>query len=498
MAISKHIKNLIDLALQDRVLTYKERQTIIEEAKKTGVNVNETEEYLNDALHERLKSYTKEELTHCPACGALVPLISDDCLFCGTHLYKGEAKRQVIKVSGTAADIIREENRQTDIQQQNPNQCQCGAPFPLVSNICSYCGRVLHKNQDSEQNIKKLIMNIQASLARLRDTMRPSFWMVLKHRMNLICFYMAAAFLVLYTIFDDAAYIAISCCCFLPFAFIFMIFANRGSARKSAPPFNFTPASCVDQFYYYVFDVEEADSPVQRADNEYYDALHTYENYQRQTATIYGANPEAQQILADFATEISGFKKSRNRNRNIIALLMIAVMSIPAILYMYLPSAAQQYRADIASKPTIGEMQSYSKKIIPMPEHAVFRTYADYITVEGDVTLTFDALYERQADTIYANAIQYQLMADYLKIVSTGKKTERPDTCVLHLWLSDKDGKQVGKDLRPIVIWCWSDDSYEDMLSSGKGSIYAQFTSKKASRKRIKEVADSAYYFTIY
>ena len=40
MAISKHIKNLIDLALQDRVLTYKERQTIIEEAKKTGVNVN--------------------------------------------------------------------------------------------------------------------------------------------------------------------------------------------------------------------------------------------------------------------------------------------------------------------------------------------------------------------------------------------------------------------------------------------------------------------------
>jgi hypothetical protein len=143
-------------------------------------------------------------------------------------------------------------------------------------------------------------------------------------------------------------------------------------------------------------------------------------------------------------------------------------------------------------------MQSYSKKIIPMPEHAVFRTYADYITVEGDVTLTFDALYERQADTIYANAIQYQLMADYLKIVSTGKKTERPDTCVLHLWLSDKDGKQVGKDLRPIVIWSWSDDSYEDMLSSGKDSIYAQFTSKKASRKRIKEVADSAYYFTIY
>ena len=498
MAISKHIKDLVALALQDRVLTYKERQTIIEEAKKTGVNVNETEEYLNDALHERLKSYSKEDLTRCPACGALVPLISDDCLFCGTHLYKGEAERQVIKVSGAAADIIREENRQTDIQQQNLNQCQCGAPFPLVSNICSYCGRVLHKNQDSEQNIKNLIMNIQASLARLRSTMRPSFWMVLKYRMNLICFYMAAAFLVLYTIFDNASYITISCCCFLPFAFIFMVFANRGSVRQSAPPFDFSTTYLVDVFFYYAFEVGEADSPVQRADNEYYDALHTYENYQRQTATIYGANPEAQQILADFATEISGFKKSRNRNRNIIALLMIAVMSLPVIFYMYLPSAAQQYRAEIASKPTIGEMQSYSKTISPMPGYPVFRNYVDYITVEGDVTLTFDALYEREADTIYANAIQYQLRADYLKIVSTGKKTEKPDTCLLRLWLFDKAGKTVGGDLRPIMIWSWSGDSYEDMLGSGKGSIYAKFTSEKASSQRVKEVADSAYYFTIY
>jgi hypothetical protein len=36
------------------------------------------------------------------------------------------------------------------------------------------------------------------------------------------------------------------------------------------------------------------------------------------------------------------------------------------------------------------------------------------------------------------------------------------------------------------------------MLGSGKGSIYAKFTSQKASRQRIKEVADSAYYFIIY
>jgi hypothetical protein len=68
----------------------------------------------------------------------------------------------------------------------------------------------------------------------------------------------------------------------------------------------------------------------------------------------------------------------------------------------------------------------------------------------------------------------------------------------LRLWLFDKAGKTVGDDLRPIMIWSWSGDSYEDMLGSGKGSIYAKFTSEKASSQRVKEVADSAYYFTIY
>ena len=74
MAISKHIIDLVALALQDRILTYKERQTIIKEAKNTGVNVKETVAYIDEALRKRLKSFSKEELIHCPSCGALVPL----------------------------------------------------------------------------------------------------------------------------------------------------------------------------------------------------------------------------------------------------------------------------------------------------------------------------------------------------------------------------------------------------------------------------------------
>ena len=467
IAISKHIKDLIDLALQDRVLTYKERQTIIEEAKKTGVNIKETEEYLNDALHERLKSYTKEELTRCPACGALVPLISDDCLFCGTHLYKGEAKRHVIKVSGAAADIIREENRQTDIQQQNLTQCQCGAPFPLVSNICSYCGRVLHKNQDSEQNIKNLIMSIQASIAQLRGTMRPTLWMVLNYRKDLICFYLAAVFMVFAAMFESTVFIGLSSAFFVVFAIA-------------------------------MFGKSATDSPVQKADDEYYNALHTYENYQRQTATIYGANPEAQRVLADFSAEIVGYKKSRSRNRNTIAVLMVVVLLIPILLSLYKPYATNRYQAQIESIPTLREMQSYSKTLRPFPELAVAQRFVDYFTVEGNITLTVDALLDREKENINEYDIKYQLRADYVKLVATGKTTERPDTCVLGLWLCDKEGNSVGVDFRPIKIFNWDEDSYRTMLNSGKGHIYAEFTSTKASLQRIKEVADSAYYFTIY
>ncbi|MBQ2097476.1 MAG: hypothetical protein II480_04810, partial [Bacteroidales bacterium] len=83
MPVSKHIAGLTALALQDRILTYKERQVIVKEAVKEGTSLQEINSYLDDALTERLKSFSKEELKHCPYCGAQIPLLSDVCLFCG-------------------------------------------------------------------------------------------------------------------------------------------------------------------------------------------------------------------------------------------------------------------------------------------------------------------------------------------------------------------------------------------------------------------------------
>ncbi|MBQ5514009.1 MAG: hypothetical protein IIT83_10020, partial [Bacteroidales bacterium] len=83
MAIPQKIQQLTELALKDKVLTQVERQTIVNAALEMGVPQQEIDAYLSHATDERIRSiYSKEEMTHCPFCGALTPLISDQCLHC--------------------------------------------------------------------------------------------------------------------------------------------------------------------------------------------------------------------------------------------------------------------------------------------------------------------------------------------------------------------------------------------------------------------------------
>ena len=83
MAVSKKIFDLTRLALQDRVLTFKERQTIVRVALEEGVSEQEINAFLDNMLNQRLKTMAKEELCSCPGCGAQIPLISEDCMYCG-------------------------------------------------------------------------------------------------------------------------------------------------------------------------------------------------------------------------------------------------------------------------------------------------------------------------------------------------------------------------------------------------------------------------------
>ena len=113
MAIPQKIKQLTALALKDRIMTHIEKQTIVESAMNEGISEEEITDYLNKAYAERLKSYSKEELTHCPNCNAQVPLISDNCFYCGANLTVSSTASEEPQISGAEADIINEENKKS-------------------------------------------------------------------------------------------------------------------------------------------------------------------------------------------------------------------------------------------------------------------------------------------------------------------------------------------------------------------------------------------------
>ena len=175
MAISKHTLDLIKLALEDRELTFKERQVIVDAAVKEGASVAEINAVLDNMVALRLRSYSKEQLKRCPSCGAQIPLISDDCFYCGAQLEKTAQTSTFApssyNISGEEAEIIRSENRRVEQEEFNITNCpDCGAPFPLMSNVCTHCGHVLHARQESEFNVKRLIAHINASSRKLLNS----------------------------------------------------------------------------------------------------------------------------------------------------------------------------------------------------------------------------------------------------------------------------------------------------------------------------------------
>ena len=161
-----------------------------------------------------------------------------------------------------------------------------------------------------------------------------------------------------------------------------------------------------------------------------------------------------------------------------------------------MPSKSKKYKTELAANPIITEMTSFSKTISPMPDSTVNKKYSDFITVEGDTRLMFDVLY-KSITGLDNSKITYQFRIDPVKILSTGKKNEEAYYYGLSIGLTDKDGHLVGKDLMPISVLRNKGKDLHSILETGQGCVYAEFTSRPASTQRLKEVADSAYYFII-
>ncbi len=324
MAVSKRILDLIALALQDRVLTFKERQIIMEAAVKEGTSEAEINAVIDNMLAQRLGSFTKEELGSCPGCGHGVPLLADECPYCGTML-RQQTQRQEnpINISDKDAEIIRSENVRVE-EEKKKNCPKCGAPYPLVSNICTHCGYVLHERNDSDLNANNLVDNIRESLRRLKASPRPGIFSILKYRSGIFSLYWAVAFLILYRLLQNGTFGLISIVMLIASVLFLLFVRQRTNYYKD-----------VFNDYSILWNLGKETSPLEVADYIFFSSLHSYRKYARLIDTLYGDDAEAKKILADFDAEINEVKKSRSSNRNILTILVIVLLLIPVGIYLY-------------------------------------------------------------------------------------------------------------------------------------------------------------------
>ena len=320
MAITPKIKELVTLALSDRVLTNTERHTIVAAAMQDGIAETEINEYINSALRIRLQSYTKEQLQHCPFCGAQTPLISDECLFCGKPLNNNvepsDAKTPPLFIQNREADIIRGENLRTAQQSHDIRNCpDCGAPFPLISNICTSCGHILHEQTDSDLNIRNLISNINQSIKTLKEAPVPTLGEVLWFRFALVCFCVAAVTLVLAINLSEH-----------PTAMGIFEIISVISLYNAFKPLKDDTSE------------ELAKSPVRLADECYYNAVHDMEMYTRKIETLYGDNREAKDLLNEYGAIINAQKAQRAKSSTKLAIILAILVVLLFVIPFCIPS----------------------------------------------------------------------------------------------------------------------------------------------------------------
>ena len=375
-----------------------------------------------------------------------------------------------------AEAIIRSENLRMSEERRNIKQCpNCGAPYPLVSNICPYCGHVLHEQQGEDFNIRTLIDNINASINTLKNAPKPTFHQVLTHWVELVFIYMASATMIIcvhynsmFSLFSesyklDTNGLLLSLAVFVAtYAFLLILLL---SAKK------------------YSADI----SPLQQADNVYYSALHANEKYRRQIATIYGDNFEAKSLLNNFAAEIEVVQKVRNSNRLKLTLFLVGFSLIPVFLYIFGPTPRSRFESFRDENKLSFNMSSYSKTLKPLPGHPIADSIANYLTVDGDAYLAFDNV--------------WWLMLDHVKIGYEGDKIEHPDSCVLKAVLYDKNMKPISDSL----VSYTKNDNFENtllytILNRGRSHYYESFVSKNTYEQidSLRIIADSAYYYSIY
>ena len=471
------IKDLTRLALADRVLTDLERETIVNKAVKAGITKEEVNRYLDEQLNLRLKSYTKVDLRDCPYCGAQIPLISDECMYCGKPLEHIEGSTDTaFNISSREADIILSENRRVEQERHGIQKCpDCGAQFPLISNICPSCGHVLHERDENTLNIKNLLNNIMRSINRVNDAPKPKVYQIIGYWFFYILLGLSVFVFIVGIIADNEVGKIISLA-----GFIFGIILMGTNAVLS-----------------------DSKSPVLIADGEYYKARHAYEMYARQIETLYGDNHEAQTLLRHFSASLKKLKRERYINRRkVVNIIAVAAVMIMGIITYFGTSEEKETapppKAEISIPKKTSWALSFSKTLKPSPlENGVELRLRSYLKVTKEAELTFvmakgyDSAYHWKVNKVELapgnqRDIYYQYIDSYSK---------HP----LNIQLLDSNFHAIWT-LSGSTVSSHPNCNYKTVMVDGNPNYYADFWSKHptASDTVMKIIAQKAAYYTIY
>lgn len=398
MKVSKKIKDLVSLALEDRILTNVEKQTIIDAAVAEGNTVEDITAFLDNAIKQRLQSYTKEELTRCPHCGAQIPLISDNCIFCGESLNASNKEKRHINRSGKSFDIIRNENIKTETERRNAKQCpNCGAPFPLLGNVCTSCGHILHESTSSDYNINNLIQKLDENMRGIKSY--PSFFLW---------------FLLL----------IIRC---LPTIFIIAIVLEELRVPMPFKISDLIPSSIDDDFLVILIviaafmELTVYNHMPRFIDQKFNEALHGAKKNINKIKSLYGINKDSETITSNAETEISTVVK---RHRIQLVASIVLLISVPIVLVRY------QYNKQYINYVNEHKNDSTCVKLStvkPIKFKTSGHVFADsYLKVENDAVIWLEPIFDR-----IGSGTKYCLRIDNLKIVTTGQPWKYPSQEVM-------------------------------------------------------------------
>lgn len=462
------IQKLTALALSDRVLTDLERQTIVNKAVEWGISSEEINQYLDDQLNLRLEYYTKVDLRDCPYCGAQIPLISDECMYCGKPLeHVDNRPPQPIRITSEEAEIIRSENQRVETKRHGIKHCpDCGAPFPLISNICQSCGHVLHERDENKLNIKNLLTKIEESILTAKLAEKPSAHSILSDYLYIFIMIVGLFSLYLGCIYHNV---------------FLLVFAIIG---------------CFNFVVFFILNLIAEKKSQMTTNEEYYKAQNSYEMYSRQVKTLYGDDPEAKPLLSRFAEILNKLKEDRRKNRIVIVRNILKVFGVVfgIILTFLVCDEGQQYR--LKSKwritPGIEKVYQIHKRLSPYPqETGVVNQLEPYLFANQETELYY--VRSSVEHNTYRWKIQRIELGTYPNIDY--------DSLFMHnslrIMLIDRDFRKIDEFSENVGVHNFKYSNHRK--SKNKRIYFVDFWSEKSSSNEwdLERLAKNARYYTI-